>query len=200
MNISAISFGKTYISKTPVRNFQTGKKELMNFVQYDNMEDVKKIGKIAKEWGYPDKKNGQYASYIAEHMKTTIPTANPYRKYYGIEDNHKNIQALCEVKLDDPELLEVTDEIEEKINFITANPKNSYGSKTRQYSKLGISLLKEIIKLAKKDNVENVYLTDNSDGFWDCIPFANKINSYLQTFKIYGKDYDNCIEKLDEMI
>lgn len=194
MQINPISFGKKYLGKAPVRNNSTGKREMLNFVEYDSKKDIKQIEKTSKKWGTPSELRGVYAGYVAKHMKKSIkyPGLLKDLKYYGIEDRHRRIQALCEV------LISTKNEKTANITYGAVNPENSYGSTDRKYSKLGTSIFREILKLAKKDNIKNVWLIDGSKGFWNSIPLIKKDKFGICT--ISDTDYSDCAEILDKMI
>ena len=216
MNINPVTFGKKYITKVPVQNNKTGEKELMNFVQYDTKDDVFTIENTSKIWYMPREVpnisyssfdfnipqiriNGDLASMMTYDMKKHIFSGS--YKFYGIEDENNEIQALCEIKSDIPICAENMNDREEKIELVIVNPKNSYDSKNRKYSKLGTVMFKKIVQLAKENNAVCIKLTDITGGFWNKVPYVNSSHKYFCQEKILDKkDYDKCLEKLDEII
>ena len=199
MNISSVTFGKTYISKTPVRNNKTGKKEYFDFVQYDTKKDIETIEKTSEKWKEAFAGGGIYTGFIAEHMKGNIPQNKNDVRYYGIEDSKGNIQAVCEVEFDKTVWPKETNKIVEDIIYMETNPINAYGSKNRTYSKLGVSMFLKLVEFAKQENADKIELTDSSYGFWDKMPFFEN-SRFRNTVFLKRKNYDMCMKKLDGMI
>ena len=198
MNINPVSFGKTYISKTPVRNNKTGEKEQFDFVQYNTKEDIESVEKTSDEWKANSFGGGIYAGYIAEHMRGDIPENKFNKGYYGIEDSNGDIQAVCEVEYSDDNWALKGNRAEEII-YMETNPKNTYGTKQRKYSGLGISMFSKLVELAKKNYGDRIEIIDASDGFWESLPFIEK-TLFRDILILKRKNYDDCIKKLNEMI
>lgn len=215
MNISPASFGKKYISKVPVQNNQTGKKEVFNFVQYDSKEDIPVIKDASINWS--QKKEPVITSYNGYFFE--VPTMslnsdfvdnivsnmekNKFLKgheFYGLENKNNEIQALCEVKSYKSLFSKDASKKEEKIEYLTVNPKSSYGARGREYSKLGTIMFRKIVKLAKDNNVKCIKLLDCSDGFWAAMPYVTPKDKYKIEYRLFEEDYDKCLKKLDETI
>ena len=199
MNINQITFGKTFISKTPVRNLQTGKREMFDFVQYDEKKDIETVEKTSENWKKNSFGGGIYAGYIAEHMKGNIPQNKDDVRYFGIEDKQGNIQAVCEVDFDQTGFLKEKRKVIEDIIYMETNPTNAHGVRHRKYSGLGVSIVSRLIDFAKKENAEKIELIDSSDGFWEKVPFFEETKLKDIIF-LKRKNYDECLKKLDEMI
>ncbi len=187
MNISPISFTKLYKGKSAVINKKTGEKEALDFVEYEPEKDYDFVGKQAKKWRETSKYSGLIGA-IARGMN--FNRGKTYLKYYGLEDKKGDIQAICQIM---PYKTNNTIEIDS----LEVNPKSMYGGKNREYSKLGTSLFKEIVKLAKERNAIYINLTDFSGGFWDKMPYLQTSKYDNSKMKLFNKDYDKCILEID---
>ena len=211
MQINPVAFGKTYISKTPVRNLLTGEKEMFDFVEYDDVfEDKSNIEKAQKKWTY-------YINFIEGIYKTNYGEEiyndfldseyRPQEHYFGLEDKNGEIQALCEV-IENQKGIEVPITVKKQPNpleilFFMVNPKNGHKSNNRKYSKIGTSFFKEIVNYAKNKNHGYIALSDASHGFWCSLPSleTGKPKYFTEKTKfLRGSKFDICTKKLDKRI
>ena len=95
MNINPLSFGQNHIKSAYIKNNQTGKKEKVNFVQYEyGFYDMVRIHNTIQNWREdPKNRYGEriYKDYMQGYMK------GDYNKsFYGLEDENENILGLIE--------------------------------------------------------------------------------------------------------
>ena len=194
MNIQAITFGKKYLGKAPVKNNNTGKKELLDFVEYNDRKDISQLKQTAEDW--EQKRFDNYIGMFASDLKCDIRDNIHTRKYYGIEDEKGDIQAICEVR----DLKYPKGEKKNYIECIEVNPDNAHSSEQRKFSKLGTSIFKEIVKIAKRSKAKGIEIIDASEGFWDKMPYIEDNSENDGDLILHSNNYDECIKKLDEMI
>lgn len=194
---NSLAFGKRYIGQAPVKNNLTDKKEYLDFVEYNNTNDLCHVYNTAVNW-QKSRTGGNLALQIARDMEKDFKNKSQNIKYYGFEGDYGKVQAVCEVQTKKTNYGDVKKKkISQEIRYMEVCPKNVHGMHSRKYSLIGTSLFKEILKLAQKDEVKFIDIVDISGGFWEKIPF---LKSGHDDLVIWNRDYDKCIKKLDEII
>ena len=208
MNISPISFGKKYISKAPIVETATKTRKMADFVEYEHtLEDYNHLAKTNNDWhDNAGGKNG-YIREIVDEFINSCASSTPDSKirFFGLEDEKGKIQSICEVVVSKTKLDKEMDPNNQNgsaiILYISTNPKSMYGSKSRKYSKAGLSLFNEILKQYKNENICGVALTDVSDGFWKKLSLPIfKSHPYAPSAGLPKKNFDEYIKKFDEVI
>lgn len=216
MKIAPINFCKKYISKTPVREMETGKKVDFNFVKYENCpEDEIALQDATENWTKYLISKGVYkngyctSSNYGEEIFGDFQNSEyrPNEHYYGLEDEKGEIHALCEV-LEGEKTIEMPPSFKKQNNpleilFFITNPKNKYRNPNREYSKIGTSFFKEIVNLAERKKYDYIALSDASHGFWTSLPSleSEKKNEDMEKIKfLRSSKFNGCIKKLDKRI
>lgn len=207
MNTNPINFGKRFIRQAAAIDPSTNKKVRMNFVEYEKTgRDLLQVVQTKKLWVDKYKENDTYIDDIADEfckiVRGDIPDFNT--RFYGLEDVDGQIQAICECGGTEIKLKRDNQGIFKPVNtikYFTTNPKSMRNKKSREYKKLGASLLKEILKEFKKDKTTGVMLDDSSDGFWQNMPnfkaseFENRLICFLPKER-----FNDSIKKLNEVV
>lgn len=202
MNINPLSFGQNHIKSAYIKNNQTGKKEKVNFVQYEyGFYDMVRIHNTIQNWREdPKNRYGEriYKDYMQGYMK------GDYNKsFYGLEDENENILGLIETN-SEMENINLEDEMPQsykpfELTYFCTNPDTVYGADKRKYSKVGTVMLSETIKEAKRQNADYIALFNADRKFWDTIPC---FRSYMSDcVKILEADkFDTCTRELDKRV
>ena len=207
MNISPVNFGKRFIRHANAIDPKTNKKVKMNFVEYEKTgKDLLQVVQTKKLWTDRYKENDTYIDDIADDFCKVIrgDIEGFGTKFYGIEDVDGQIQAICECTNTTIKLQRNNKGAYKPlsaIKYFTTNPKSMRNKKTREYKKLGASLLKEILKEFQKDKTQGVVLDDSSDGFWQNMPNFSAFELDNRLMCILPKErYRDTINKLNEVV
>ncbi len=199
MNITPITFGKKYISNPSVRNVAEKKKEKFDFVEYNELGDSKGLEEASDMW--LENGGGGYAKGIYYNMQATFIASLGGERFFGLEDKNGKIQAVCEIE---PEECHKSS-FDEKdkgivIKYFEVNPLNIFNASNRKYKGLGAVLFREIVKLAKEENLDYISLIDASHGFWERMPYMKKAGNTKGNLEVCNEDYNKCIKKLDKIV
>ncbi len=194
---SKISFAKTFINRTYVRK-NDGTSMPVNFVEYDskNKDDREQISNLQDKWSH--------AFYIQNVTKDFLNKktgfGRPVQRLKGIEDGKGNVFAIAE--------LQTKSKVKagkfgryEYIAYILADPDKKYETytTTRSYKGLGETLVKEIVKQAKKEGKSCVELCSANEGFWKKSGLFNRVPSKDGCLlrRLENEDFDKYIEYVE---
>lgn len=173
--VNYLNFGKTLIRKADAKHVDNSISKV-NFVEYDpdNQDDREQILSQGICWAGRYEDEAWAGCHIAYSFFTHTPqkfkesicpepvnrfeSFDKYR-FFGLENKDGDILALSSIS-------EKGDMAE--LAFIQTDPKEMYGSETRNYKYLGQTLVSELVKLIRKNpECKYIELDSRSDDFWD---------------------------------
>ena len=199
MKISPISFTQKYVRSIKAKNCQTNKTDSLNFVMYeDDIQDKNKLKQETK--AQFSTVEGVYAKCIYQDFVDNMVYNEPNVKFWGIEDEDGNIQALMETASDIKS--EYNDIMPDKkgmeVSLMCVNSENSHTADNRKYRGLGLQLVSSAVKQAKEEGSDFVMLQNAEDRFWSGVPCFE--DYYYGAIKVLEKkDFTNCAKRLDKM-
>lgn len=200
MKISPISFTQKYVRSIKAKNCQTNKTDSLNFVMYeDDIQDKNKLKQETK--AQFSTVEGAYAKCIYQDFVDNMVYNEPNVKFWGIEDEDGEIQALMEttsdVKSGYGDIMPDKEGLEVSLMCVSSN--NSHSADERKYRGLGLQLVAGAIQQAKEEKSDFVILQNGEDRFWAGVPCFE--DYYYGAIKVLEKkDFTNCIKRLDKMV
>lgn len=199
MKISPITFTQKYVRSINAVNQRTKEADRLNFVMYEDDNQDKNKLKFETSNRF-EGVEGAYAKCIYQDFADNMVYKEPNVKFWGIEDEEGNIQALMETASDVES--EYNDIMPNKkgmeVSLMCVNSENSYTADDRKYRGLGLQLVSNAIQQAKEEGSDFVMLQNAEDRFWDGVPCFE--DYYYGAIKVLEKkDFTNCIKRLDKM-
>ena len=200
MKISPITFTQKYVRSIKAKNCQTNEVDSLDFVMYE--DDIQDKNKLKLETsGRFEGVEGVYAKCIYQDFVDNMVYCNPRLKFWGIEDENGEIQALMETTsgIESGYSDIVPDKKGMEVSLMCVNSENSYTADDRKYRGLGLQLVSNAIKQAQEEKSDFVILQNAEDRFWDGVPCFE--DYYYGAIKVLEKkDFKNCAKRLDKTV
>lgn len=200
MKISPISFTQKYVRSINATNQKTNGADKLNFVMYedDNSDKSKLKFETARRF---EGVEGAYAKCIYQDFADNMRYKDGKVKFWGIEDEDGEVQALMEttsdVKSGYGDIMPDKEGLEVSLMCVSSN--NSHSADERKYRGLGLQLVAGAIQQAKEEKSDFVILQNGEDRFWAGVPCFE--DYYYGAIKVLEKkDFTNCIKRLDKMV
>ena len=163
-----ISFKAQFIKPVYIKRVidKDNSKCLASFIELNqaNINDVKTIELLNKEWGDKAKYLKNIYSSICNNFKTKIES--PDSKIYALTTQISDLENLNPSSIQGVVEVIPTPSKDLFISFIQANPENMHKSKDRVYSKIGTEIIETLKKLFPRKKLTTIS-GNNSQSFYE---------------------------------